>query len=429
MATIARQPFAPLDGPRLQTLTSQKNRQNALSNSPGKRKAAESLDTDDSENVDPQLFSKRSKGSDSSNSSTKDPLAKPSFFLTKSISASNIAVASPPKAATPRSRSHLNPKSPTKLNTGITKSPLSAPAGRSPTRGKKTGILSSRRRTGAYSRVDPPSFGLSSTGTPFSLDAALKGTIPSYASRHHGSSKSVSKAPAPAAATAASPSSVEFGSLHESEMMKSSWFFDIHEDTQEQEMTNLLQHSTCVLDISSDEESESRRQRERAEGKENVPPADDVSQTSSRPRAAAAAAAAAARQAPLSDDEMVFEKERYPLGEMNVREYYSEGYDENSVVLVLDDEESEGQQQGGSNNHNGELPSSAHQLEDPQESAAEEAVVVVAKSVAELMEKTDAPAPGAALLEPLEGTGESFEVWESGSAKDEAETTATETTI
>lgn len=31
MATLARQPFAPLDGARLQTLTSLKNRQNGMS--------------------------------------------------------------------------------------------------------------------------------------------------------------------------------------------------------------------------------------------------------------------------------------------------------------------------------------------------------------------------------------------------------------
>jgi len=34
MATIARQPFAPLDGARLQTLTSLKNRQNGTSLAP-----------------------------------------------------------------------------------------------------------------------------------------------------------------------------------------------------------------------------------------------------------------------------------------------------------------------------------------------------------------------------------------------------------
>ncbi|KAI1100255.1 hypothetical protein F4804DRAFT_319472 [Jackrogersella minutella] len=403
MAAVTRQPFAPLDGARLQTLTSLKNRQNALSasSSPVKRKASDSLDTDNFENVDPLSYSKRSKGSDSV---FKDsPLKPSSFVLTKSASAGDISLASPPKPAAPRQRSLLNPKSPVaKINTSVAKpSPLSAPAGRSPTRGKKIGILSSRRRTGGgYSRIEPPAFGLSSKASaPFSLDAALKGTISNYTGRN--GSSSLAKSPL--------SSSLDFsGSLDESDA-KSSWFFDIHEDTPEQEMTNLLQHSTCVLDISSDEESESRRQRERAEGKENVPPMDDVSQTS-RPRAS--------RQA--ADDEMVFEKERNPLGEMDVREYYSEGFDENSVFIIPSDEEEDCQpQQAESSLFTPELQP-AEPVMTPQPRVEE------AKSIDELMQKTDEPAPGAAVLEPMEGTGENFEVWESGSAKDETETGATE---
>ncbi|KAI5862967.1 hypothetical protein GGS23DRAFT_570357 [Durotheca rogersii] len=404
MATATRQPFAPLDGARLQTLTSLKNRQNALPSSPGKRKAADSLDTDDFENVDPLLFSKKSKGSDSFPS--KDAFLKPpTFTLAKSAAVANVPTTSSHKTATPRPRSLLNAKSPSKINTGITKStPLSAPAGRSPTRGKRSGILSSRRRTaGAFSRVDPPSFGLPSKSSPapFSLDAALKGTIPSYA-RRNGSSAS-----AATAANRSSPSSgLGLDSLLEGgDAMKSSWFFDIHEDTPEQEMTNLLQHSTCVLDISSDEESESRRQRERAEGKENVPPADDVSQTS-RPRACAFRKAV--------DDEMAFEKERNPLGEMDVREYYSEGCDETSVIIVPGDED-EGQDQQLPQPH--PIPDLAPEILVGEEDDVDDG----AKTVDELMRKGDELVPGAAVLEPLEGTGESFEVWESGSAKDEAE--------
>ncbi|KAI1466453.1 uncharacterized protein F4812DRAFT_79161 [Daldinia caldariorum] len=404
MATITRQPFAPLDGARLQTLTSLKNRQNALSNaSSPKRKASDSLDTDDSENVDPVLHSKRSKGSDNV-FVPKDSFVKPSFILTKSASANDVAVLSPPKAAAaPRARSLLNPRSPaSKSNISSARStPLSAPAGRSPTRGKRTGILSSRQRTKAFSRVNPPNFGSSSASpAPFSLDAALKGTIPSYNSRSASSS----------AKSSLSSSSLDLGSLHEGEM-KQSWFFDIHEDTPEQEMTNLLQHSTCVLDISSDEESETRRQRERAEGKENVPPVDDVSQTS-RPRASR----------PAADDEMMFEKERSPLGEMNVREYYSEGCDENTIVIIPgDDEEAnephQHQQQQSENKPDFTPLSSSSELHAPQPSVKDGA-----QSVDQLMGKADEPAPSAAVLEPVEGTGESFEVWESGSAKDETET-------
>ncbi|KAF3068944.1 hypothetical protein GL218_08241 [Daldinia childiae] len=398
MATITRQPFAPLDGARLQTLTSLKNRQNALSNaSPGKRKASDNLDADDFENVDPVFYSKRSKGSDNV-FAPKDSFVKPSFILTKSASANDVSIPSPPKAAAPRARSLLNPKSPvSKLNISSARStPLSAPAGRSPTRGKRSGILSSRQRTKAFSRVNPPSFSSSASSAPFSLDAALKGTIPSYAGR---------KAPS---AAKSSSGSLGLDSLEEGDV-KQSWFFDIHEDTPEQEMTNLLQHSTCVLDISSDEESETRRQRERAEGKENVPPADDVSQTS-RPRAARH----------VAEDEMMFEKERNPLGEMNVREYYSEGCDENTIVIIPGDDEevSEPQQQ---TRYRPDVTSALNSGESdvPQLGAKDGA-----QSVDQLMEKADELAPNAAVLEPMEGTGESFEVWESGSAKDEAETTA-----
>ncbi|RYP61080.1 hypothetical protein DL771_010256 [Monosporascus sp. 5C6A] len=405
MATITRQPFAPLNESRLQTLTSLKNRQNSLpTSSPGKRKASDFVDTDDSENVDPAFFSKRPKGTDSS--SSKDSFIKPSILIfTKSASTSDVSLTSTPKAAAaPRPRSHLNPTSPvSKINVSAAKStPLSAPAGRSPTRGKRSGILSSRRRTGGAVRVDPPAFGRSSkSAAPFSLDAALKGTIPSYARRSVSSRSSCT-------------SSAALSSLHEPGA-KTSWDFVIHEDSPEQEMTNLLQHSTCVLDISSDEETESRRQRERAEGKENVPPADDISQTS-RPRAARLAAAA-------GPDDMIVEKERSPLGEMDVKEYYSEGCDETSIVIVPGDEDDDPQQpQQPQQIPSGELES-ASELKLVAETAAPDdpAIEESTKTAEELMQRSEEPAQCAAVLEPMEGTGESFEVWESGSAKDEAE--------
>ncbi|KAI0398119.1 hypothetical protein F5Y17DRAFT_214197 [Xylariaceae sp. FL0594] len=411
MASIIRQPFAPLDEARLQALSSIKNRQNAVSSlSPGKRKAYDVTESDDFENVDPILFSKRVKGGDSvtGKGSFREP---PTFILTKSASTNDlpVSVATPAKASTPV-RTILKPKSPAaRLNTSIARSsrpsPVSAPAGRSPTRGKRSGIMSARRRTGgSFTRVDPPVFALPSTSsaTLLSLDAALKGTIPMYNSRH--SDVSASK-------RSSRPSDSSL--LHEPEM-KASWSFEIHEDTPEQEMTNLLQHSTCVLDISSDEESESRLQRERAEGKENVPPPDDVSQTSHAraPRVAA------------NPDEMVIEKKRSPLGEMDPSAYYPEGCDANSVFIVPGDDDEE-------------VPISAESQLAPQPSASstvESSTVAeaedepglaseeeVPQSIEELMGKTKETTPGAVVLDPVEDTEESFEVWESSSAKDEAE--------
>lgn len=188
--------------------------------------------------------------------------------------------------------------------------------------------------------------------------------------------------------------------------MKASWFFDIHEDTPEQEMTNLLQHSTCVLDISSDEESERKASREQAEGrdKENIAPADDVSQTSSR---------RAARQNP---DDMIVEKERVALGEMNTADFYAEGCDETSVIIVPGDEDEQPEAPVAAPPKNFKFEPELKELEP---------TVEVHEDIDALMNKPEERPSKAAVLEPIEGTGESFELWESGSATDENEPAAT----
>lgn len=409
MATIARTPFAPLDGARLQTLTSLKNRQNALSPQNGKRKAVDAVETDNSENVDPAQVSKRSKGGDSFFSPTKDILKPSSFVLTKAVVTPapsfslNQNVMSPVKAATPRLRTVLQPKSPAaRLNTALAKnSPLSAPAGRSPTRGsKRVGLLSNRRRTASsFSRIDPPAFNLSAAA-PFSLDAALNGTIPSYAVK-----PSVSTASSLAAGTA----------ILDGSTSKSSWFFDIHEDSPEQEMTNLLQHSTCVLDISSDEESEQKARRERDEGrdKENVPPADDVSQTTR-----------AALRALINEDDMMIEKARNPLGQLNAADFYAQGCDEASVIFIPGDDDDE-TVVGDGEEHQSLVAESFEFAPEIKTEAAPVTAVDDRQAIDQLMNvQTDDASAKAALLEPMEGTGESFELWESGSVKDEGEIAA-----
>jgi hypothetical protein len=254
--------------------------------------------------------------------------------------------------------------------------------------------------------VDPPSFNLGSAA-PFSLDAALKGTIASYSGRSSASALS--------------------SSLGESEL-NSSWFFNIHEDTPEQEMTNLLQHNTCTLDISSDEETELKARRARDEGlnKENIAPVDDISQTQA-PRLGATA----------GPDEMVFEKTRGALVEMNAADYYAEGCDATSVVIVAEDDDTaetvaEEQQPASVAAFNvpaveavsevapEQVPLPVDDAEDLEELKVEAAI-----SIDVLMGKVSyEPASKAAVLQPIEGTGESFELWESGSFKDEADPVA-----
>lgn len=428
-----------------------------------KRKATD-LDVDDFENLDPTLFSKRSKGVASffpNKESLKSCLLKAAKSSSSSSSPLPVsdAFASPAACSTPlkpqsvpvtpaastvvRQRQILQPKSPAArlANTTVTPSvslpklstntPLSAPAGRSPTRGRRNGgILSSRRRM--VSRVNPPLFGASfstASAAPFSLDAALKGTVPSYSS----SARSTPRSRAP------------LDISHDSS--KDSWEFEIHEDTPEQEMTNLLQHGTCVLDISSDEESAERSLRDRAEGKENVPPTDDISQTSSR--------RVRARQLPdadaLAGQKMV--EDRSPLGEMDARSFYAEGCAEEDVIIVPGDDDDSFLPLDGAHAQRPAAPLGPSPLatvlgvdsedsfqfapelkipESEQVAVADDAEiepVAASASVSGLSDRdaVDAimrstePAEPALVLEPMEGTGESFELWESGSAKDETE--------
>ena len=384
------------------------------------------------------LFSKRPKGPDLWNDFHKS-FTKPAAFALAKAAAPSPAVqdilSAPPSSsfASARPRTILQPKSQAaRLNTKtVAPSPLTAPAGRSPTRAsKRVGILSRRR----IHRPEPSSFGLGGASVPFSLDAALKGSIPSYSGsiRRTKTGRSSTTTPSAAALDFFFPTSDR----------ESAWTFEIHEDTPEQEMTNLLQHGTCTLDISSDEESERRAKRDRAEGrdKENIPPPEDVSQTSS------ARGASSADPVEIDEDVLLL-KGRGPLAEMNVTDFYAEGCDSSSVFIVPGDEEDpeavvEGEQDGerevappqfaqelaplheeeagGQDQHQPqEWCAVASQLHAPQVSLDD----VEGVDVDDIMGTNDRAAEAAG-LGPIEGAGESFELWESNSAKDEGDAPA-----
>ena len=172
-----------------------------------------------------------------------------------------------------------------------------APAGRSP-KSKKTGILSRRRMTSSpFTRINPPSFsaGEAKTGLPFSIDAALAGSVPSY-------KKPKSKP----------KSSHRFGSLE----------FDIHEDSPDDEMANLMEHSTGTLDISDDESSKSAKGD--TDNKENIPPLDH----------SLAAMGFSTNQIPVSRRDMMTDDGRNPLGDLNAEEFYAKGCDASSVIII-----------------------------------------------------------------------------------------------
>ena len=120
--------------------------------------------------------------------------------------------------------------------------------------------------------------------------------------------------------------------------MPKNWFFDIHEDTPEEEAANLMEHSTLTLDLSSDEQSSKKANDDR--GKENMPPEDYDAPTASRP--AAEPAVAAPKQVKKADiirkkiikiDDMD-DDQRSPLSDLETDEFIPEGLDRASHIIV-----------------------------------------------------------------------------------------------
>ncbi|KAI9707802.1 MAG: hypothetical protein M1836_000764 [Candelina mexicana] len=323
MATLAplssplRQPFACLDSPRLRNLTSTKNRQNALPtvlSSPVKRRYAPPtiFDDVDSENIDPSSVTsaaKRSKLSDSL------PSKKSQFILTDTQPSPLSPVK--PAVSRPSTLRLETPKSPLGQKRK-TAAPSTLPAaGRSP-KSKRIGILSRRRATASpFTRVDPPAYAQPGA-LPFSIDAALSGSIPTYAPRSE---------PKPV-------EEVTVRTLDES--LPKGWVFDIHEDTADDEMANIMQHSTCTLDISDDEGS---RAAKNDRGKENIPPLDHPSSFAAGTvnhsnNITGPSTAATQTKACRPIAKMMLDEDRSPLGDLPAADFYGEGLTADSYILI-----------------------------------------------------------------------------------------------
>lgn len=121
------------------------------------------------------------------------------------------------------------------------------------------------------------------------------------------------------------------------ESMPKNWFFEIHEDTPEEEASNLMEHSTLTLDLSSDDESERKLNDER--GKENMAPEGYDAVTASRAVAAAVEAAPArVKKADLVRKKVLTEEmddgERSPLANLETEPFFPEGLDKEAHVIV-----------------------------------------------------------------------------------------------
>lgn len=118
--------------------------------------------------------------------------------------------------------------------------------------------------------------------------------------------------------------------------MPKSWFFEIYEDTPEEEAANLMEHSTLTLDISSDEESSKKARDDR--GKENTPPEGYDAPAASRLATAVSNAAVPSkkdiiRKKIVKADDME-DGERSPLSDLETEPFIPEGLTADAHFVV-----------------------------------------------------------------------------------------------
>lgn len=298
--TTMRQPFASLDAPRMRSLLKTKmnikNQQNGMTfsalghtcivpltlcvtsgASPAKRRPLVEVDA---ENIDPaalNMSTKRKRGCDEEDHDPSKCSPQPLKTSRMAVTVVTSNMASPMPSSTLKAPLQ-KPKS----------TPALKPAGRSP-RGKSCKAFARRSAIGK-SRPEPT--GRKSISRPFSIATVLGNAQPK--------SQTAPKTPA-------------------------SWSFEIHVDSEQEEMTNMMQHSTCVLDISDDEGKAEFSSR----GKENIPPSEleiDLSRTRERETSV------------LRKTEMADEP-RSPLGELNAADYYGEDCHAFSYAVIYDEDE------------------------------------------------------------------------------------------
>lgn len=124
--------------------------------------------------------------------------------------------------------------------------------------------------------------------------------------------------------------------------MPKGWFFEIHEDTPEQEAANLMEHSASVLDISSDDDAETKaRNDDLLQGKENIPPPNFASL---QPRTAFANVLDEGEETEIEEPvkrprlrkitQDAMDEDRRPLGDLSPSEFYGEGCNAGSYITV-----------------------------------------------------------------------------------------------
>jgi hypothetical protein len=291
--------------------------------STGKRQRAPEIFEDaDSENMDPSIFNSPTKKSKTANHSDAGYIKPANFSIftspTKPTASSLNATPSVPSVRKALSSPNTAKSTPISNSRGSPKN-------------KRLHAISKRRASSSpFRRVDPPSFTQSSPSLPFSIDAALSGSISTY------TPKAPTVAVTPVSAPAPQTPIID-------DSMPKSWFFDIHEDTPEQEAANLMEHSASVLDISSDDDAATKFRNE-DRGKENVPPPDFLA---AHPRKRNHASSLddgyetdILADLPVKQPRLrkfvqdAMDEDRRPLGDLAPSEFYAEGCDATSYVTV-----------------------------------------------------------------------------------------------
>ncbi len=110
----------------------------------------------------------------------------------------------------------------------------------------------------------------------------------------------------------------------------------------------MMEHNTGILDISSDDDSETRRKNEASEcGKENIPPPDALAHAQTDRRSSATSSTSIEqlksrmhlRQDIASDVMTEAPGPRSPLSDLPAADYYAEGLDASSVAIEKQSEE------------------------------------------------------------------------------------------
>ncbi|ETI24346.1 hypothetical protein G647_03715 [Cladophialophora carrionii CBS 160.54] len=405
LSTPARQPFGILNDSKLRSLQSLKNRQNAITPSSvptSLKRRAPSPEVEggsDSENIDPNILDSLSKRKRSA--LEDDASASKSHHYSLNVTPSAFQSSRPRLGTTVVSTPRLN------TSAKPSAAPASAPAaGRSPTRKRSSGHLQSRKR------FNPPAF--APTQSPsLSLSAALNGTKKARPSSRRARN----------------------GTIETSR--PKSWFFDIYEESEETQDYRMnewtMTQSTTGLDISDDESKSLHKNSSSADkGKENIDP--NELPTAPVTRSRAAAAAVTEKEIKMNEDDQA----RTPLGDLNPAQFFPEGLDATSVVLVHDDEEAETDVEGDASTQQHDFTFQASAAISSSLPTSKVIEHLDAPSLAEILSsattdfnhnvvvgKTDGPglSPTSSDARPqADADGDvEIEIWESASAKDENE--------